>query len=109
MKTLENFKLTDLEKIVVNKYFGFNYNDLESNLDDNANWVDFYSVEEIESKILRGVFSSLVQKELIFFAECDEGTYYISDLGVILWFYLNDKKEFESCPKERIKQVLENY
>lgn len=105
IEELKNFKLTDLEKKCFD-YFCFNYKDLESNLDDNANFVDFYDVD-MEHKVLRGVFSSLEQKGLIFFAECDEGTYYLSYLAVLLYFYLYERKAFEECSVEVINEYLE--
>ena len=87
--------LTDFEKKCF-KYFCFNYEDMKTNLQDNANFVDFYDiVNEIPARQLRGVFSSLEKKDLIFYADCDEGTYYITSLAIACWFYMNDKESFD--------------
>lgn len=110
MKAIEKIEktvngLTDFEKQCFTK-FAFNYESLESNLLDNANFVDFADCAElIPAKKLRGVFSSLEKKDLIFFAECDETTYYITGLAVACWFYINDKDWFDKCPES----VLEEY
>lgn len=111
MKALEKIKqtvngLTDFEKICFDK-FALNYQTLAGNLEDNANWVDFADCSEvIPPRQLRGVFSSLEKKELIFFAECDETTYYITGLAVACWFYMNDKTEFDKCSSEVLEQYI---
>jgi hypothetical protein len=111
MKAIEKIKqtvngLTDFEKTCFD-YFAFNYQSLAGNLEDNANWVDFADcTEKIPAKQLRGVFSSLEKKELIFFAECDETTYYITGLAVACWFYMNDKEEFDKCSAEVLEQYI---
>lgn len=111
MKALEKIKqtvngLTDFEKICFDK-FALNYQTLAGNLEDNANWVDFADCSaDIPPKQLRGVFSSLEKKELIFFAECDETTYYITGLAVACWFYMNDKAEFDKCSSEILEQYI---
>ena len=98
--------LTDFEKICF-EHFTLNYQTLAGNLEDNANWVDFKDcTEQIPANQLRGVFSSLEQKGLIFFAECDETTYYISGLAVACWFYMNDKAEFDKCSEEYLAQFI---
>lgn len=87
--------LTDFEKTCFD-YFNFNYEDMKTNLEDNANFVDFYDItDEIPARQLRGVFSSLEKKELIFYADCDEGTYYISSLAVACWFFINERETFD--------------
>ena len=95
LQEIKEIELTELEKKVVD-YFNFNYKDLESNLQDNANFVDFSDVEGIEAKVLRGVFSSLIKKGIIFYAEdCD--VFYISNTGVILFFLINYPEEVEKA------------
>ena len=62
----KNMKYTELELKVIKSIGRFlNYDDLESNLDDNATYFTMSDID-IESKILRGVLSSLEQKGLIF-------------------------------------------
>ena len=103
IETVNN--LTEMEKKCFD-HFCLNYDDLQTNLEDNANFVDFYDVaKEIPARQLRGVFSSLEKKELIFYADCDEGTYYVTGLAVACWFYMKDKEEYDKCSKE----VLERY
>lgn len=87
--------LTDFEKKCFN-YFNFNYSSMAENLSDNANFVDFYDItDEIPARQLRGVFSSLEKKELIFYADCDEGTYYITHLAVACWYYIKKREKFD--------------
>lgn len=98
--------LTDFEKKVFD-YFELNYKDLETNLEDNANFVDFeWVAKEIPAKQLRGVWSSLEKKELIFFADCGETTYYTSGLAVACWFYMFERKAFEECPLDILEQYI---
>lgn len=111
MSAIEKIKdtvngLTDFEREVFD-YFELNYSDLETNLEDNANFVDFgWVAKTIPTKQLRGVWSSLEKKDLIFFAECDETTYYTSGLAVACWFYMFKRDEFEKCPKDILEQYV---
>ena len=111
MKALEKIEqivngLTDFEKVCF-EHFALNYKDLATNLEDNANWVDFADcAEDIPARQLRGVFSSLEKKDLIFYAECDETTYYVTGLAVACWFYIHDKEEFDKCDAEVLEQYI---
>ena len=98
--------LTEMEKKCFD-YFCFNYNDLKTNLEDNANFVDFDDCLQIApARQMRGVFSSLIKKDLIFFADCSETTYYITSLAVACWFYMHDREEYDKCSKEVLEQYI---
>ena len=98
--------LTELERKCFD-HFALNYEDLATNLEDNANWVDFADCEkDIPANQLRGVYSSLIKKDLIFFAECDETTFYVTGLAVACWFYMNDKTEYDKCDKAILEQYI---
>ena len=101
--------LTDYEKRVI-KYFEFNYSTLYENCCDNANFVsiDYVSEEEkISKKILRGVFSSLIKKGLIMDGEgwgVDDDVFYLEYRGIAVYFYIDDKKDFDSMTVEQINE-----
>lgn len=82
---------TKLELKVI-ELFEFNYETLEENLEDNANYVDFdYCVKtlNLSANVLRGVFASLIKKELIFFdPSLDPGTFPLTGFGVKEYFNL---------------------
>ena len=107
--------LTDYEKKVVS-HFEFNYKTMIENCDDNANFVSIDWVAEAENiskKILRGVFSSLIKKGLIFDGEgaiggVDDDVFYLSYKGIAVYFYIDDKKDFDSVTDEDIKEYFNN-
>jgi hypothetical protein len=103
--------LTDMEQKTI-KHFALNYNDMMSNISDNANFVsiDYVSEEEhISKKQLRGVFSSLIKKGLIFDGEgaiggVDDDLFYTDSLGIAVFFYIYDKKEYDIVTDEDIEK-----
>ena len=77
-------KYTELESKVI-KSIGdfFNYDDLETNLEDNATYFVMSEID-IEPKILRGVLSSLEQKGLIYKNKksVEEPMFMVTDFGI---------------------------
>lgn len=77
-------KYTELESKVIKNIGDFlNYDDLETNLEDNATYFVMSEID-IEPKILRGVLSSLEQKDLIYKNEksVDEPMFMVTDFGI---------------------------
>lgn len=75
-------KYTELELKVIESIGGFlNYDDLESDLDDNAT---YFTIDEIniEPKKLRGVLSSLERKHLIYKDFVGEPLFIVTDFGI---------------------------
>lgn len=73
---------TKLELKVIKNIGGFlNYDELETNLDDNATYFTIKEID-IEPKKLRGVLSSLEQKQLIFKDYVGEPLFAVTDFGV---------------------------
>lgn len=73
---------TKLELKVIKNIGGFlNYDELETNLDDNATYFTINEID-IELKKLRGVLSSLEQKQLIFKDYVGEPLFAVTDFGV---------------------------
>ena len=78
----KNMKYTELELKVIKSISRFlNYDDLESNLDDNATYFTMSDIN-IESKTLRGVLSSLEQIGLIFKDYVGESMFAVTNFGV---------------------------
>lgn len=76
-------KYTELELKVIKSIGGFlNYDDLETNLDDNATYFTMGEID-VEPKKLRGVLSSLEQKGLIFKDYVGEQMFAVTNSGVI--------------------------
>ena len=89
-------ELTEMERKAFN-YFCFNYETMKANLEDNANYVDFgevASAEGLNCKEKNDLIKAMERKELVFFADCDKDTYYISNLAVACWFFLNEKENY---------------
>lgn len=77
-------KYTELESKVIKSIGDFlNYDDLETNLEDNATYFVMSEID-IEPKILRGVLSSLEQKDLIYKDKksVDEPMFMVTDFGI---------------------------
>lgn len=73
---------TKLELKVIKNIGGFlNYDELETNLDDNATYFTINEID-IEPKKSRGVLSSLEQKQLIFKDYVGEPLFAVTDFGV---------------------------
>lgn len=105
--------LTDYEKKVVS-HFEFNYKTMMENCEDNANFVSIDWVAEAENiskKQLRGVFSSMIKKGLIFDGEgigVDDDVFYLAYKGIAVYFYIDDRKDFDSVTEEDIKEYFNN-
>lgn len=85
-------KYTELELKVIKSIGGFlNYDDLESNLDDNATYFTINDID-IEPKILRGVLSSLEQKQLIFKDYVGEPLFAVTNFGVKEYYRIYKNK-----------------
>lgn len=79
----KNMRYTELELKIIKSIGSFlNYDDLESNLDDNATYFTMSDID-IESKILRGVLSNLEQIGLIFKDYVGESMFAVTNSGVI--------------------------
>ena len=77
-------KYTELESKVIKSIGDFlNYDDLETNLEDNATYFVMSEID-IEPKILRGVLSSLEQKGLIYKNDelAEEPMFMVTDFGI---------------------------
>lgn len=77
-------KYTELESKVIKSIGDFlNYDDLETNLEDNATYFVMSEID-IEPKILRGVLSSLEQKGLIYKNDelVEEPVFMVTDFGI---------------------------
>lgn len=77
-------KYTELESKVIKSIGDFlNYDDLETNLEDNATYFVMSEID-IEPKILRGVLSNLEQKDLIYKDKksVDEPMFMVTDFGI---------------------------
>lgn len=73
---------TKLElKVIKNIGCFLNYDELETNLDDNATYFTINEID-IEPKKLRGVLSSLEQKQLIFKDYVGEPLFVVTNFGV---------------------------
>lgn len=73
---------TKLELKVIKNIGGFlNYDELETNLDDNATYFTINEID-IKPKKLRGVLSSLEQKQLIFKDYVGEPLFAVTNFGV---------------------------
>ena len=88
----KNMKYTELELKVIKSIGSFlNYDDLESNLDDNATYFTMCDID-IESKILRGVLSSLEQKGLIYKEFIGEPLFAVTNFGVKEYYRIFENK-----------------
>ena len=88
----KNMKYTELELKVIKSIGSFlNYDDLESNLDDNATYFTMSDID-IESKILRGVLSSLEQKGLIYKKFIGEPLFAVTNFGVKEYYRIFENK-----------------
>lgn len=88
----KNMKYTELELKVIKIIGSFlNYDDLESNLDDNATYFTMSDID-IESKILRGVLSSLEQKGLIYKEFIGEPLFAVTNFGVKEYYRIFENK-----------------
>lgn len=88
----KNMKYTELELKVIKSIGSFlNYDDLESNLDDNATYFAMSDID-IESKILRGVLSSLEQKGLIYKEFIGEPLFAVTNFGVKEYYRIFENK-----------------
>lgn len=88
----KNMKYTELELKVIKSIGSFlNYDDLESNLDDNATYFTMSDID-IESKILRGVLSSLEQKGLIYKEFIGEPLFAVTNFGVKEYYRIFENK-----------------
>lgn len=75
-------KYTELELKVIKSIGGFlNYDDLETNLNDNATYFTMSEIN-IEPKKLRGVLSSLERKHLIYKDFVGEPLFIVTDFGI---------------------------
>lgn len=75
-------KYTELELKVIKSIGGFlNYDDLETNLDDNATYFTMHEID-VEPKKLRGVLSSLEQKGLFYKDFVGEPSFMVTDFGI---------------------------
>ena len=73
---------TKLELKVIKNIGGFlNYDELETNLDDNATYFTINEIN-IEPKKLRGVLSSLERKHLIYKDFVGEPLFIVTDFGI---------------------------
>lgn len=88
----KNMKYTELELKIIKSIGSFlNYDDLESNLDDNATYFTMSDID-IESKILRGVLSSLEQKGLIYKEFIGEPLFAVTNFGVKEYYRIFENK-----------------
>ena len=88
----KNMKYTELELKAIKSIGSFlNYDDLESNLDDNATYFTMSDID-IESKILRGVLSSLEQKGLIYKEFIGEPLFAVTNFGVKEYYRIFENK-----------------
>lgn len=88
----KNMKYTELELKIIKSIGRFlNYDDLESNLDDNATYFTMSDID-IESKILRGVLSSLEQKGLIYKEFIGEPLFAVTNFGVKEYYRIFENK-----------------
>lgn len=84
-------KYTELELKVIKSIGGFlNYEDLETNLDDNATYFTMSDID-IEPKKLRGVLSSLEQKGLIYKDFVGEPLFMVTNFGVKEYYRIYEK------------------
>lgn len=88
----KNMKYTELELKIIKSIGSFlNYDDLESNLDDNETYFTMSDID-IESKILRGVLSSLEQKGLIYKEFIGEPLFAVTNFGVKEYYRIFENK-----------------
>lgn len=103
--------LTEMERKTI-KHFELNYRGMIDNISDNANFVsiDYVSeAEKISKKQLRGVFSSLIKKGLIFDGEgaiggVDDDLFYTDSLGIAVYFYIYDKEQYDIVTDDDIEK-----
>jgi len=87
---------TELEKKVISRFgFFFNYRNAEDEISDNAGAFgadEIVKVTGIDSKVLRGVLSSLIKKGLINYGDYyDENDYFFvfTEFGINEYYRLN--------------------